>query len=732
MNKKIIDYCQKILLYFTPIFYFLMAVSFYLQTYDSCQIKITICQVGGTILITAFLIKLIESWKNPFPKGSFHLILPVTLFLISGIFSTSISPLKNWFGTLDEFTRRVFYIFLFYIIISEFRDEKNQKRLLNWFLAGAFVSVLYGIVQFLDRFYPPNPAVGIDPFIWRQAFGYRIFSTFGNPNFFADFLLVVAPVILSLAFIKRSKFLIIFYIMTVFCIVFTYSKAAWVAYSAGVITFSIFAVAFLSHGKKETIRKIMLGLSLAVFSAMVLGVTVLTIQRINSVRFRTATWMGTWEMFNRTPEPGSYLYDRSPLKWKNPIRKLLHPLIGSGIGSFKAVYPAYRRPEVIQLEGRSNTESDHPENEFIEVLYDEGIIGFGIFILVIITFITAAVKRLQTINPQSKLAIHSLIGFSSGLISQLAHNSMCVSMRFVSEGVVCWLCFAMIGVFSLPQVPTIKNNISAPVQKPKFAIALQIIVAILCLYFVKYFWGFFLADKYHNVAIFHSKRGEWTEALKSYETVIKYNPDYVMTHYFMGNVYNDRWAEGDGDKVIEKYKDVTKIAPNYVQIFMQMGTVYSKMGRWKEAIESYKKYEKLDPVFERTYPALSMAYAQLGMWKEAEATVKRFIARNDWYVYYLHLVVKDMKGYNELVKLNVLKPEPWLNLGNIYYAQRKIFAAEAMYKKVIKDIDPNNIEALKNLAILYDKTGRIEQANTIKNKIYRIDPSAIQLRPTRG
>ena len=728
MNKKIADICSKIMLYGTPIFYFLMAVAFYLKTYDSCQIKITICHLGGTILLTAFLIKLIEKWKNPFPPGSFHLILPVALVLISTIFSASISPLKNGFGTLDEFIRRIFYIVLFFIIISEFRDEKNQRRLLNWFFAGAFIAVFYGVIQFLDtRFYPPNPAVGLDPFIWRQAFGTRIFSTFGNPNFFGDFLLLTAPVILSFALIRFSKFLLIFYGMTVFCIIFTYSKAAWIGYSAGVIAFSFFAVAFLSHGKKETIRKIMFGMSLSVFAAMVLGVIVLTLQRVDSVRFRTTTWMGTWEMFNRVPHSDSYLYDRSPLKWKSSIRKSIHPLIGTGIGSFKAVYPAYRRPEIIQLEGRSNTESDHPENEFIEVLYDEGIIGFGFFILLIITFAAAAIKRLQTVSQQSKFVIHGLIGFLSGLISQLAHNTMCVSMRFVSSGVVFWLALGIIGVLSLPTIP--KPKVEPISKKPQFMSAIQIVVIIVCLYFVKYFYGYFLADKFHNIAIFHSKRGDWSAALENYRTVIKYNPDYVMTHYFMGNVYNDRWATGDPDRVIEKYEDVIKLAPNYVQIFMQMGTVHSKMGRWPDAVVDYRKYQRLDPVFERAYPSLGMAYANLGKWKEAENTFKRYIARNDWYYYYLWLVNKDMKSYDGSVRAHVLKPDAWLGLGNIYYAQKKMFAAETMYKKILKDIDPNNAEALRNLALLYEKTGRTEKAHNILNRFLKTDPASLPRRP---
>ena len=64
-----------------------------------------------------------------------------------------------------------------------------MKRLFNWLLAAAFVASLYGVIQYLDgMFFPPPPEPGLDPFIWRGAFGRRIFSTFGNPNFFGDFL----------------------------------------------------------------------------------------------------------------------------------------------------------------------------------------------------------------------------------------------------------------------------------------------------------------------------------------------------------------------------------------------------------------------------------------------------------------------------------------------------------------------------------------------------------------
>ena len=37
------------------------------------------------------------------------------------------------------------------------------------------------------------------------------------------------------------------------------------------------------------------------------------------------------------------------------------PLLGAGIGLIQMGLPAYRRPEIILLEGRSNTETDHAE-----------------------------------------------------------------------------------------------------------------------------------------------------------------------------------------------------------------------------------------------------------------------------------------------------------------------------------------------------------------------------------
>src|SRR5947207_11613033 len=95
----------------------------------------------------------------------------------------------------------------------------------------------------------------------------------------------------------------------------------------------------------------------------------MSVDRLDSIRFRICTWVSTWEM------------------------AFTHPVLGNGIGSFRILYPGYRRPQIFYIEGKHNTETDHAEDEYCEVLQDEGIVGFGILIWFIVTF---SVQRWRT------------------------------------------------------------------------------------------------------------------------------------------------------------------------------------------------------------------------------------------------------------------------------------------------------------------------------------------------
>lgn len=828
-KDRLAEACDTILHYGLPVFYFFLAISFYLKTYDSCQIKINITHVAGALLGAAWLIRILQTGKNPFPPKSGHLLWPVACIYVWGYVSFLLSPAKG-FGSWDEFTRRLCYISFFAIIVTHFHSEKHQKRLLGWFLAGALLSCLYGLVQFMDglprsftalleQFHFPQSVVGYldknlprypqgspgwDPFIWRQAFGQRVFSTFGNPNFFANYILVVGYMTLGLYLFTRRFFHLFLYLLVGFCVIFTYTKAAYIGFAAGVVAFGLLAVSFLTHLKKgegvpvsETTLKTIaaiawagaalslfghrlglprsetfFGIAAALFMLFWLGyslkhkdllrflswfavlalflcawgVILLLQARVDSVRFRVFTWLSTWEMLARSPEPGSYLYDRSPLKWKSPVRRALHPFIGSGVGSFKAVYPAYRRPQIFHIEKRHNTETDHAENEFIEVWYDEGGIGFGFFLLLLFSLGYSGIQTLRRLAsedparapPQNRYRLFMLVGLLAALVAMMVDESMDVALRFVSSGAVEWFLFAMIVLqvtaqpISAAAPKRMKEAEQAPAGWRAYALPMQVAVVAMSLWLCMRSRGQFWADVNHNIAIFFSKQGNWVPAIASYNKVLQDNPDYVMSHYFMGNVYNDRQQPGDQELALQKYQDVLSLAPNYVQMHYQIGVVYQKMaeqarqagnqGKFIEshekAIESFLKYRRLDPVFFRNYQALGMSYASLGRWQESAQTFK-------------DLILEGGQVFES-------KNEAWLNLGNIYYmesksyleakknireASRYVHAAETSYRKALEISGGRFAQAWENLIVLYFQRNRLDKALWACQEALKIDPN---------
>lgn len=556
LNQHLVYICSRLLAYGVPLFYFLVAISFYLKTYDSAQVKITFTQIGGTMLICTWLTKILLEGRWPFSKRDVVYVAPFLAFLASGLIAYAHSPFKGW--AFEETFRRVIYAGIAMITLAEFRSDERMARLWRWLIWAAVISVGYGVIQYIDSRYFPSPGKGIDPFIWRQAFGPRIFSTFGNPNFYGNFLVIITPLIMATILKEKGPLsrmftmigitlLAIFLIdkmqlnlfggfdpsyrvvfgalillvligfvgaatynvgnstrVSLFLILFAFlflnlysteTKGAWLGFVAalsatlflileyflkleeieiqakkylgflaaitilllGVV--SLLSITFIlplfSDGRHQTgfnilwipavgaiavavisllwiyrkpwnLKKILYGF--IIFFVLGMGGLVLKYaeSRLTSVSFRVFTWISTWEMIKT------------------------NPILGSGVGSFKAVYPAFRRPQIIVLEGKSNTETDHAEDEYIEVWQDEGIIGFGLFLWLVIFSISCGlkqlrwfsnirapnlVKRRKILEVQNDPRSYEVLGILGAFIGALIHWGVDVSIRFVSSGV---------------------------------------------------------------------------------------------------------------------------------------------------------------------------------------------------------------------------------------------------------------------------------------------------------
>ncbi|MEI8217869.1 MAG: O-antigen ligase family protein [Elusimicrobiota bacterium] len=727
VSKKINHICATLIAYWLPVLYFLIATAFYLKTYDSAQIKITLIEIGGVVLLAIWLIKIIES-DSFFFKRSLLVIVPLVAYLLSGIFSYWHSPFP--YASANELVRRIIYIGIALIVISEINTEEKLRRLMNWLIAATFVVCIYGLIQYLDyKYFPAPPELGLDPFIWRQAFGSRIFSTFGNPNFFGDFLVVMGPVVLALFLRTKSVHLLLLWAMIAFNVTYTYSKGAWLGFAAGLLVFAFLVVGFFFKSRKGNTKKILFIMAAVTMLLVAVGTRHQLKGRPDSSSFRVFTWLSTWEMIKTSP------------------------IIGTGIGTYYVTYPSWRRPQIFFIESKHNTETDHPEDEYLEVWYDEGLVGFGIFLLLLGMFLKLGYTNLNyfsSLHPDKKHAdirAYYQLGILTAVAAQLVHNFVCVSLRFVSSGVMLWLMIGLIGAINVNN-PLPEKDAPEPGPSPLplgVRRVLQAMVLLVAGYFVWIFYGYFDADLNHNMAISYSKQGQWDQALDIYKEVARENPSFIMAPYFMGNVYNDRWAAGDGELAIKKYEDVWSLAPNYVQSRHQAGLIYLKGGEdektlaeqslkkgdtraaqehesrkkelWRKALIEFERYRKLDPIFPINYYRMAWIYLQLGESDKAESVYKDHLnfpatlqrpPHNAW--------VEDWS-----VRRSGEYAETTINLGNIRFMRNDLAGAQKYYEAAIQ-LNPSAIVAMKNLAIIFGRTGRRDLVEQMWLKIRSIAP----------
>jgi len=676
---------HKLLVLLTSALCFSAAVFFYLKTYDSATIKITIVQVGGSLLIGLFLLKKLEEGLR-FSMEELAFLIPVAAYFFWGWFSYIESPFKMW-AAFDEFWRRCIYTGLVFIGFFEFRKLKDVKFLSSILMLTCFVVCFYAVMQRL----------GYDPYAWKGAFGSRHFSTFGNPNFFGAWLVGAAALPLGMFFKNRNPLYAGLYAMAAYGVWVSVTKGSFIGFAAmtaSTLTLTALFAGFLNRKKVLKALKIVLPL----LFVLLLGLVYVAGNPI-SYKFRIFTWMSSFEMLKK------------------------HPVSGTTIGSFKETYPMFRHPEIFWIEGKHNTETDHAHNEFLEIFYGEGIIGFGLYLLILFIAFYSGIGKLAKLERASAQAARKdvidrtflLISWMSGALGMLAQAAVDVHMRFVSSGHLFWLMIGVIGALTFPEKD--KKNYVIPLgDLPK--IITQFAVIAVTLYSMLFFRKFFVADVNHNIAIAYSKQGAWERALYHYDKVITLWPRFIMAHYFMGNVYNDRWdltprwhplwdkhlpkgtARTDPQRTIAKYDDVLDTAPNYVQVHYQEGNIYLKRGLFEEAIEKFNQAIDIDPIFALSSFRKGYCLVQLGRYAEAEEAFKEAIAKQK---------IKN----TEFV-------EAYLNLANVLYLSGKYAEAELNYQKVVEIT--RSKEAYMSLLNFYQSVKNNARARETCLKILEIDP----------
>lgn len=431
----------------------LVSISFFTATYDSAHVKLTLLHLGATVLLTLWAaLKIIER-KNPFSRRALLFLTPLFMYLAWQTLLFVHFPYK--LEAAEEFIRLLMYGGISTLIACEFTSQ-DVRTVTKFIVISAWISFTYGLVQVAATWWP-----SVDFLPWHHFFAGRTFSTHANPNFFGAFIVFSSAIIGAEWLRTRQKRLWVLLGIGLIDLFFTESKGAWLAYGVTTVLFVFVYTNYLANFKKHIIKFNILAVICLLIA--VIGATTYSIKRAQSVSFRTYTWLSAIEMAKDSP------------------------ILGTGPGSFKIVYPAYRRPQIFYIENAHNNETQHAENEYLEQLATGGIIGLALFLWLFVSLFTCAFKNIQIISKQpinEKTSTFYLLGYAAALAGLLIHAVVDISIHFASSGLLLAVFIGVILALSMDHSTDKTPNIPCtyPIALMFIRILVSIIIAVFLIY----------------------------------------------------------------------------------------------------------------------------------------------------------------------------------------------------------------------------------------------------------
>ena len=189
--------------------------------------------------------------------------------------------------------------------------------------------------------------------------------------------------------------------------------------------------------------------------------------------------------------------------------------------------------------------------------------------------------------------------------------------------------------------------------------------------------------------------GKFSEAIASYQEVLKIQPDNIGIYLQLGNVYHQL---GNLAKAIEFYQQALAIEPNYAHAYRNLAVVYGLQGNYPQQRECYQQLTKIEP-------QNSLNCLNLGkLWQKSG---------------YLS---KAIKSYQQAIELQPNNADAHSSLGVASNLRGHLTKAIACYRTAIKLKPDNAYSYYHHLANVYKNRGDISQAIKYYQKSLELKP----------
>ncbi len=348
--------------------------------------------------------------------------IPLLVFLGSQIISTllSIDPLTSRLGYYSRFNgglaSTVSYLLLYWAFVSNI-SKKGAKKLVNLTLWSGVIVSAYGV---LEHF-------GIDKDIWQQDVQSRVFSTLGQPNWLAAWIVALTPITWAQITKQKEnkvglKSVIPYFLSTLFftVLLFTGSRSGLLGFGVAEIIF--WGLVFFKY-KFKYIKEFLVSNIILVIMAVLFG-TQLTpsifnvVARSQNSQPETITQTGGTALETGGTESGII----RKIVWQGAVEIWKHyPIFGTGVETFAYSYYQYR-PAAHNLTSEWDYIYNKAHNEYLNFMANTGTVGILAY-LVVVGFAVCQIIKMYKPQEDSKqpkghnLEIALLAGYSSILVT---------------------------------------------------------------------------------------------------------------------------------------------------------------------------------------------------------------------------------------------------------------------------------------------------------------------------
>jgi len=638
-----------------------------------------------TVIITGFwLIKIIIRKKIDFQRTPFD--IPILLFLASQIISTllSIDIHTSIWGYYSRFhgglISTLCYILLYYAyannLINKSKPYLITLKSLHVILTTALIVSLYAI---LEHF-------GIDKHIWIQDVQNRVFSTLGQPNWLAAYLLVLIPISIALLLKAKSKKSIITYslLITIFysTLLFTKSRSGFLGFIAAYIIF--WALILIKNKlkafpwKKSLLITIYL---LFITSFISTDFTPSFKQFINRQSSPSATEAPATEKIAPPSITlgGSSSVDIRKVVWQGAVDIWKHyPIFGSGTATFAYSYYNFR-PVAHNLLSEWDFLYNKAHNEFLNFLATSGAFGLASYCLIIICFAIWTIKNIK-LNTKYQILNTSLL---AGFLGLAVSNFFGFSVVPVALFFFLWPALAV----DLTQTPAKKHHqqktYSSTISNNQYIfIALTI---ILSGYFIIQTINLWRADYFFNMGRNYVKSNQIPQGYQLLQKAVQVSPSEPL--------FRSEYAEA-----------LTKMALLYQQQAEQLPQDISPEQK-QQAIQQLQQLQNqmAQEAINNSDLVTSQNKVHLNYWK-SKIKIFFYLANLD-----PKYQEKALQALQQAITLAPTDPKLYYNLSLLYSQMKQNDLAEEILIQTI-DLKPNYEAARYALGSLYEQTNRPQLA----------------------